>query len=642
MPFLSSALDAPESWITYFAGLGAFVFFLAGVIGWGQTLSRRWLRTADHAFGLHLAVGSAGFSLWMGLAMLVLPAVLLKWLAVLGTVGGCALLRPRAYRAARDEAHTDRFATFLAWVLGASVVLRLIEGFHLHAHGDAFICYLTATRSWVEQSGFKEWLQNPAYFFSTSWEDLYLFGHLLFAQGGDTGLVPGQRFAQWCTAGIAHLGTIAIVYRFALELQASRRVALTAALAASTLPILRWTQNLAKNDLGVAFWALAGCYLIQRAMNHLQSSQRRPLLLGAGVLLGLAVIGKLSGFTILVPAYTVLLIGRARLKDHAAFALGGVIGAAPTMIRNLSLTGNPFFPWLETVFHTGFIGPSLTQNLYNLSHKNAARFDLGFLLEPFLQQPWLWAPVLLLVLTSVRRFRESRWEELRAWSIAVLLGAVAFVWIIRPKSELRYFGAGLELLSAIAIVALAAVIPLLVRHHRAQSWITGTLAALVLALSNLPFFTLAQVAKGKYRPGSEAIRQHSAGAAKEWLRARARESASPFSIVTLGDNEEYYMLPYRYHEMGYYQPLDRVIGTIDSGPDLTRFLRDAGYRYVVDARSLMAWGYLNRDGGERLMAELGRFPKAKVFEEGGVAIYDLSQLWAVAAKTPLPASRSAP
>lgn len=627
-------LDEPESWLTYFASFAVFLFFLAGLLGWGQLLSRRWLRNADGSFGLHLAAGSAGFSLWVGTAMLVLPAALLKWLIVLGAVAGCALFRPKALGPGVQEIAKDRLSLVLSAALGISVLLRVIEGFYLHAHGDAFICYLTATRSFVERGGFAAFLDNPVYFLSTSWENLYLAGHGIFHHGPGTGLIQGQRFAQWCTAAIAHLGSIAILYRLALELRASRAVALTAALAGSSVPILRWTQNLAKNDLGVAFWALAGCFLVQQAVSQVQSSRRRPLLIAAGALFGLSIIGKLSGVTILATAAVVLLWSRARAKDLLAFGFGGLLGAGPTLLRNLLFTGNPVFPWLETLFRSGKLGPSLAQNLYNLTHKTPVAFELRFLIEPFAQQPWLFAPVVLIALMSARRFRHTHWEDLRVWCAGALLGAAAFCFGILPKSELRYFGAGLMLFSALAVISVAALLPLMIASRKQVTLATAGLSVLVIALSNLPFFTLAQLVQGKYAPGSESLLHHSAGKAKKWLRERARENTAagrdPFSVVTLGDNEEYYMLGERYHELGYYQPLDRVAGSFATGAELARFLRDSGYRYVVDARELMPWGNLNAASAALLVTELQRFPKARVFSEGGVAVYDLSQLWAVA------------
>lgn len=605
--FPTEILDQPESLAGYLAWFGWFALFALSLLGWGHLFEKRWMGKigAQSSLALQIAFGTAFYCLLLSvLTQLFRPAVL-SWICLGLVIGGLKLVRTRAWR---WDWKTSGFDNFLYIVLALSVVIRLCEGFFLHRHADAFICYLSAGRAWVNH-GFAEFVKNPVYFLSSMWEQQFLFGMLPVASGPNAGLAQGQRFAQWCTAFAADLGTIAIVFRLAIQLGSNRTSALIAALAASTVPILRWMQNLAKNDMGVAFWALTGFSLVQSGNFFL-----------AGIFLGLAVIGKLSLYIALIPVFIVLIWRKERLRAYLALAAGGALAALPILVRNFTWTGNPVFPFLNGIFKSAVLTPSFATTVTSLSNPATDILKVDFILAPFKEQPWLVLAPVALLLSIFSKPLTIRLGKAHAWLIGILTATLIFCYGMLPQSELRYLGPVLQMLACLSVVSWQ---PLLKTSSRRPLWAIGIA---VVALSNLNLFTFAQIAKGKYTTGTAEVLNHSAGKAKKWIRDHAGDRAT----ATLGDDQIYYMSGYAYHEISYYAPLDLALLPLQTGEEMVRYLRNEKYRFVVDARKISPWDCHNPEGANILVSHLNRFPQARVFDKGDVVIYDLDQLVLIA------------
>jgi len=371
MVALPETLDQPESLFSYFGSILLFIFFWLSLVGFGQRLENGLIQKTSRSIGTHLLLGSVFLSITLGFSALLIPIPWMKqWCFALACLG-CLFLNLSVYQWKWRESIG---VTFLSALLLSSVILKTIESFKLAPHGDAFICYLTANRKLVSTGGFEVFLNHPVYFFSSIWEYLYLWGDLFFYHGPNTGLAASQRFAQWCSALIAHAGIISVAYSFGKKLCSRSVVALLAALSVSTVPVMRWMQNLAKNDYGIAFWGLGACFLLQVTIDQEDRSKTRRTLLTTGILLGAAVIGKISAIVLCVPVCVFLIRYRIALQNWILLGVGGFLGALPILMRNFKLTQNPFFPWLNELFlRQNMLGPSL-QNSFT---------SLGFLVRLF-------------------------------------------------------------------------------------------------------------------------------------------------------------------------------------------------------------------------------------------------------------------
>ena len=493
-----------------------------------------------------------------------------------------------------------RWNTFLVAFLILSVFLRLLEGFSLHGHGDSLICYLTATRHFAQTGTFKIFQRNPIYFFSSSWENLFLYGESFFTTSPTIGLASSQRFAQWCTAFIAHAGIIGSAGLIGFFLFQNLTFSLLCSLAASTVPVLRWMQNLAKNDLGVLFWALSGILMLLA----FDPKKNRHFLI-AGLFLGSSIIGKFSNVSVLVFLSVWLFSQRTAFLHLFLFATGGILGSAAILIRNTIYAHDPFFPWMKEIFKSEALGPTLTANFLSGSSLSKFGFQFSFLIEFLGQQPWL---CFILIAPLIALIKKDR--RLLFFSLGALLQSTFFLFFFRSKTEIRYLNVGLVLSS---ISALASLVLLARDTKYFQKALIG-ISLLVLIPSNLSFFTLKQFWGPKYAHGTEGIEVHSNGVAKKWLR----QNHPGAKTLVFGDNEPYYMLGETYIINDYDRFVDEALEKNESGTVL-KTAQSLGFQYIFDFLP-------NPQGARRdqLRVELTKTQSPKVYQDATTVIYDIT------------------
>lgn len=192
-----------------------------------------------------------------------------------------------------------------------------------------------------------------------------------------------------------------------------------------------------------------------------------------GLLLGTAVLVKASsGMLVVVPlaVFAAILIPPRRWIPIAlATGIVGVATCLPWLVRNLTWTGNPIFPFAAGIFGQGEwtaeqIGrfataharaPSLTANLAALVHE--------FLLEDLLggspagettRPQWLWLPI---VGFSCLGWSMIRGEPRRRLMIALAVGLATMVlaWMFGTHGKARFLLPAAPLLAAAIGVALA-------------------------------------------------------------------------------------------------------------------------------------------------------------------------------------------
>ncbi|UQX88187.1 glycosyltransferase family 39 protein [Jatrophihabitans telluris] len=290
---------------------------------------------------------------------------------------------------------------------------------------------------------------------------------------------------------------LGVGYVITRRLTASRIAGLVAAILLAGVPVVTWEATTTGNDLLCAVAASLSIYLMQRWYG-------RPslgLLAAAMLLAGLATGTKVFGFVSVLAA--ALLIGAALVRDRRSGRGPGwrpvrsctvglialAVACLPWWIRSAAMTGNPVFPALNGIFHSGYWSPTSNETLGiaptpTVSQTLADLFRVPW--DDLMSNPraatvphtvqWGFVVVLglpLLLLTLAVRSRAAGSDLGSARGVLVL--SVAFCYGI--------YG-GLTRYMLVAIVWLIALVVLAVqdlwRHRRALTWVPATAAALVV------------------------------------------------------------------------------------------------------------------------------------------------------------------
>jgi hypothetical protein len=543
MCFVLGNAPTPEKSLHLWFSLPAFVvfiqfFFAICCLG---SLTRRKLKLnlfSDVEMGLFdLAVGSVGFY-FLSYALTVLGLFSSKhanllWLILSGFVFlGQEGVNIGKWFAIRKQ---SKFS-WLILLLPLIVFLKLLEGLQFHQHGDSYVTYLVGPRAWAVTGNFNSFLSYSQLFLSTSFESLFAWGTALMGLTGGNGLDISQWFSQWVTAGIGVTGTL--LGLMSLYARMSNIVPLSAAFApfvaiyALQVPVLRWTQNLAKNDTGIAFWGVAASFF---SLFH--AAQSIKMAAFSGLIFGAMVVGKMT--TVVLAAALGFFILLKNRKNFFVFVLSGLLGGAPILIRNYALTNNPVFPWLPNVF------PSAQLSEFALHGAKAATKNWiniqalpGYISELFQQNP------LVLVIPIVFLFKS--WRSKVAVILLVHFFAFAlFTLFLRPSTEIRYQGPVLIMLSFFAVYFTFAIL-----EQFKQKWLMYFLSLFILFATHITFFSFFQIANAKkfsvfshWISGTNQI----GGPAKLWIRNNLKQSST---ILSFGDVHIYYLIDYHLTEIG--------------------------------------------------------------------------------------------
>ncbi|MBU6376334.1 MAG: hypothetical protein KGQ59_10090, partial [Bdellovibrionales bacterium] len=400
-----------------------WLVFFASAFGIGRLISGR---NSQYNCGIDLALGSALYAFIFGLLtcwrspphhIFLIVGIALASIGIAGCLPTPRLFFPKS-----------GFARLFFTACLTHVTLKLVEGFQIPTHGDAYVAYLRGPRlAW--SSGEWETLKSaPILFLATSWEALCSWGIVLWPslQSIET-LANTQRFSQWTNGGISNLGlaltSVALIQAiFEGSKTVSRKsvesLAWVSAFSILCIPSLRWTANLAKHDLGVGFWVLAAFVLLY------QNPLPRTVFL-AGWLMGLGCIGKLS----IIPAVSVMLIlwllSKPKVRNWkmcSLLALGGFLGLLPWVLRNGIATGNPIYPFASSLFQSFYGGISQksgSDRALSFSPPNI-RDQWQYLLAYFQQWPLSYLGLPLGTYYAVKKQIDFTWI---AFSI---LGSLAF------------------------------------------------------------------------------------------------------------------------------------------------------------------------------------------------------------------------
>ena len=589
--------DIDFAWSSVLGSFLIFLFWAIGCLGWGRFWSSL-LKWPDHSRASQTAGWIALGSVWGSASIYMMAVTLgmgaqLKPLGIFWVLIGIAFLtflRQHQISSAAiveaPETQSEKWLfRFLALMIGLTFIARVIQSAQIHSHGDPYICYLTGPRHWFDNGTLGSLRENYTFFYAASWEALYQWGNLLLAKGPGSALDSTQRFAQWITSFMAYGGLLVTVYALTFDpgRKFGRALALMAALAATSVPVLRGYGNLAKNDLGASFWLIAALLPLFQdpKISPMRSFLSTGLLMGAGLMAKIPYVIFVAGQG---AAWIIRYLRRGfrGMARPAAFILLGMLcGVSWIALRNIYYTGNPFFPFLQNVFGTTVpISYIHQQSLSGIDaaqvHLNARSLRLYF--GELLSSWWPLPLSLLGFALPLRLF--SKTQPLLFFTLGGWISAVLFTFKFRQVTEIRYQGPTLILLAASGIVALSGLIlksrkPLLVS---AMHWVAGI--ALVLT-SDLPLFTFLQLNPQRFPPTPLATLGLTGGKAKQWIRTHSnRENRT----IALGDNEIYYGAYLGLVEYSYDAALVEKLGQIGQIDQALSYLVQTRRRYLYDWR----------------------------------------------------------
>ena len=301
-------------------------------------------------------------SLGLGvLALLTLALGIVQWLytgiAYAVLIGLTVLVWPRSLRSAwpafRDRllnaAEAWRTADLrphavVAGSISVSLVGALLWALAPAVHFDTLLYHLSTPAFYVQQHGLVEVAERYQSYWSHNAEMLYTLALLLVGQ-------PLPTLIHW-TCGLLTTGlTFALGRRLG-----GRRVGLVAALLYCSTPLVSSLAGTGHNDLTVALYV---CGVLCCVVAWWQESDDKWLAV-AGILTGLAMGTKLNAVIALAPlsaciALTLLLRSGLSLQSAVGlvcFGFPAVVLSAPWFARDWLWTGNPIFPFRNTLFRS--------------------------------------------------------------------------------------------------------------------------------------------------------------------------------------------------------------------------------------------------------------------------------------------------
>lgn len=609
-----------DSWPGIFVLFLLFLYFFLGSLGYGRLAGKAWrkqggvLETTSDAFLFASAL------LWLIAFLLasvhglgLVPSWAWWLIFAPGVLASLPMLR-ELLKSARE-----RHAYFL--VLFAFIfLLRALTASLPARHGDPLLYHLLGPRLWMEAGGFTMHEQLPNALLASTWEVLYLWPQLFWYSAKPLfGLVEAQLFSQWLHLFLAWAGGAVLVMR--LFRGFLRPILLPfAGLAALFVSGLHWTAPLAKNDVGIAFWALGAVVYFMEALQR--RSCTRALL--AGFFAGLAISGKITALLTLGPLLLACLVTakawrswRITIPVISAGALGFIGGALPLYARNYLLSGNPFFPMFPALFPSPFLAPSYEAHFAQVQPSSPLHsLPLIWQRAPDLwrESPFIVGAILLLVIGLFSRRRT--WQGMEDFSVEILIVGCLFAYSLFAVTqsaliELRYLGASLQIFAGGGVVLLLRGINRIPSARLRHSAVALLLVA-ILASSKLPLHVAGKIWKEPL--GVDYVRTHSAGEAKEWVR---KNVGSHFTVLT-GDNESYYLTPVAHAVLTERADLDRATqGEKDFGQFIKSVCERTRAKFLLDARP-------ESGVGARFGAAVPQV--AKVFSAQGANIYDLGKL----------------
>lgn len=477
------------------------IWFLTLAGGVGLLLSL-WLRVpyANRfeltAFCLALGMGTLAYViLCLAFSGMVSRAVLYAFLVLASLLTfSCLYLNLRRLRqsiypgAARmcSPLHEQPwFYLGLAACVASIAVFNLVAALAPEVEFDALCYHLAQPRLWLAYGGLlPSAIEVHENFPQSGFPVLFQMLYMLALGVGDETLAKLLHF----TAGvIATCGIYSLGRRYF-----SCTVGALASAVFYSVPVVEWASGVAYVDLAYALFGFLAVY----ALVNWVVFARTQWLWVSGILAGFATGVKYNGALLIVSCFLAVLVNIVARRESwrnswltmVSFLIPTALAASPWLFKNLVLTGNPVFPFLNNLFQSTYWLPEnpqfdraqfgigselLGRLLYSLWYMHFNGVKYSGLPGPFI------VAALPFALRHINRFSV----------IKVLLGVSAVYYVLWVWSVpiLRYFTPILAILSLACAVSICEATELLGRAS--QIFQKGVMAFLLgLILFNHPVF----------------------------------------------------------------------------------------------------------------------------------------------------------
>jgi len=605
-----------NSWWGIFPLFFLFLSFISGLMGWGFLLQRK---VGGGAASIYLLSSVAAVIFAMLMGHLAFLSSSYRWLFHLFLVVGIFFL-PKGFYRSLFFLFSNRWLNFLFFYIFG---LRFLTAYIPQAHGDSLLYHLMAPRLWTLQGVVKLNQELPIALLASTWEYFYLWPQILFADVNASvgNLIQAQIFSQWIHLTWGLFGSI-LVLRALIEKKIKNFCELDLALILLSILFvssMQWTGALAKNDCGIAFWCVGAWFYFAEGI----SKQQKYFALLGGLLAGLATAGKINAILFLIPLALWIFLKLFSLKVEnkkqystlflALALLGFLLGALPIYLRNYMETQNPFYtmfslwfpsPWISQSWADHFSAHQIseTKNVWQMFVYRLNQLSREFITFWFL----LFLPILFF-------FQKTRvvLKEFSDEAFLFLTALLVCVLAVSDEAEVRYLGAALWIGSALG--ALVAVSFFSNINKTWGKYGKYFLLILFLATSKLPTHLIWKLHRTAI--GEAAVREHTGGDAKEWLRNNIKKDRL---IVLSGDNEAYYLSNLHVTVLTERPDIDRATyGKKEIKDFLSGLCTTSGAQYLLDVRESVS------------LAK--RFPndawdKAILFRGASAKVYDLVKL----------------
>ena len=588
-----------------------FVMFLIGIFSWGALIR------VCSKLSFHSRVEEVLFDLSIGSVFFYILAYVLTPFGLFSSNTSVFLWVILAGGVSLGFSRRSFTKVWFGWTTAIPllvVIIHLIEGLQFHQHGDPYITYLPAPRIWAETGSFQSFKEWSQFYLSTSFESLYAWGTALMGLESGRGLDISQWFSQWTSGGISVLGLVLAAFATGEKLSQKLKVARIwiplMAITAIQIPSLRWMSNIAKNDLGVAFWGVSAFYF-----GVLLPDTTPILLLWIGILMGASAIGKLT-VSIFAIILCIPIFQRSKTKV-IFYMMGGVLGALPVMIRNWSLTHNPVYPWLPSLFPDPNLKGSI---LIGTMHATSMQFEwskLGFYFYELIQEcPLILVPLILLLTSERKTIARYFWIP--------VVSFLVFTFTLRPATEIRYQGPTLVLLVIFSTYFAFYTLERFGKNRFGSKWMSPLLAIAILALSNISFFTLFQIGGTKFTTWkNKSMHMNEVGGpSKVWIREHLKPDQK---LLIVGDGYPYYLLDYAMTQYSRFQNLEELIFNGDL-PGCLKLINESKYHYVYFSNDSDYVVYRPKIDQLMKFADSKWDHQCNPYHEGGASIWDLECL----------------
>ena len=564
-----------------------FSFWYLSLWAWGSVLENR-LGLPTSAPYIRIALGAAGSSLTaMALSHLGLIGLNFRSLAIVLPAIGLLFYSflPEHKHRFRDSLSkikiTEGIVIFVLIVI--AVTYALIAAQPAVGGSDEFRYHLVGPKLWFDAGRFYFPPNIPLVLQCTNWEYNYIWGFMLLAGRGSSGLIDAQIFAQWTHLFVGFGGTALALYALLSRYFLSRVWLLAALIACLSYSHMGSISYTAKNDWGAALWTLCGLSLL---FTRTQTKRKAAHLLMIGVFFGFGFTTKFTvAFPIFVALVTATLMNFRRspetLKQTALIVCGAVFASAPILFRNWIEIHNPFYPALSTLFKSAWVGPTWIwyQNQYEVKNilLNLVRWPeyLWVLLNRF--PLFVLVPIFPFIAT---RGRSRRFMPL--W-ITAAFGLILYMLKAKPgfssyEHFMRLSNVSITLMLACSILSLEIIFSKL--QKQTMLLLLGVTLSVLTVTSKVDWPIWKYVVSPM--PHDEAIRTTLMGGdAQAWLR----KTVSPNELIlTTGFNQIYYISHLKFAIIPEQPEIDRKTVLETESKSLVRTLRHYDARYLLDVK----------------------------------------------------------